>query len=672
MSVGAENALHQALQLHRAGRAAEAEVDYRAILAGEPGNADALHLLAVLCLQTGREREGLALVERAVAKNGRSPAYRNTLGLAQRAVGDDAAAEASFQAALALGPRHAEAHLNLGNLRRDAGNAIAAEAHYLQAIAMAPNYAAAHSNLGNLLSRLKRHDDAIRHLEQAATLAPRDPGILNNLAGALQAEGSNTKAEARFREAIALAPDYAAALSGLGSLLAQGDELGDAEEAVALLERALALDPSIADVRVNFAKACDRLGRYQEALAAWTLLVRERPNESRYRVKLGDVLQSLGRLADARLAYEEVLSHDPDDAAALAALAILERARLGPEHRRRIADLLARPDLELGLRSRLDFALAKLHDAEDNYDAAFFHLHRANDGRRDERATAGERFDEDRTRMRLDRSIEIFTPDLCSRLSSGEPSELPIFIVGMPRSGTTLTEQILASHPHVHGAGELGHMARIVQRFPTRISPSADSSYPDCMRGADATLLHAAATDYLGRVKALAPKARRVTDKQPFNFLYLGLIAVLFPNARIIHCRRNPIDTCLSCYEQDFIGRMSWAWDMTDLGLYYRQYDRLMVHWHKVLRPPVLEVRYEHLVADLPGEARRIVAHCGLDWDDACLRFHETERAVKTFSQTQVRRPIYASSVGKWRRYEKHLGPLIEALGDLAADDIAL
>jgi len=674
MSAEPENALHHALQLHQAGRTTRAEAAYRAILAGEPGNADALHLLAVLCLQANRASEGLTLAQRAVAENGRSPAYRNTLGLAQRAGGDTAAAEASFQAALALEPRHAEAHLNLGNLCRDAGEATAAEAHYRQAIAITPNYAAAHSNLGNLLSRLKRHDEAIRHLEQAATLAPRDPGILNNLAGALRMAGGRMEAVARFREALALQPNYAAALSGLGSLLAQSEEPGDAEEAVALLERALALDPSIVDVRVNLANALGTLGRHHDALATWQILVAGRPDKGRYRIKLGDTLQALGRFEDARAVYDEALRHDPASADALAAIATLDRAHLIPEYRGRMLDLLARPDLALKDRGRLDFALAKVLDAEGDYDAAFAHLRRANDARREERSTAGWALDEERFRSHCLRAAATFTPDLFARMApGGSASDLPIFVVGMPRSGTTLTEQILASHPRVHGAGEMTHIAEIAHRIlPDLLLPRGRLVYPDYLSGTGIAALRQVASGYLDRVRALAPAAERITDKLPNNFLHVGLIAALFPNAQIVHCRRNPLDTCLSCYEQDFSGKMLFSWELGELGRYYQQYDRLMAHWRQVLPRPMIEVRYERLVADLPTEARRLVAQCSLDWDDACLAFHETDRPVLTASLSQVRRPIYASSVGKWRRYKKHLSPLIEALGELAADDIAI
>ncbi len=657
-----EDNLQRAVRLHREGRIAEAEAIYRRVLAQHPDHPDALHLLGALAVQAGRSDEAIALVLRAIARDGEVGAYHNTLGLARRAQGDLAGAAAAFARTLALQPRNSEAHLNLGNLAQDRGDLAGAAEHYRRAIALAPDSAAANSNLGNLLRRQGEADEALRLLERAHQLAPRDPDIANGLALALQAAGRAEAAIERYRAALALAPDHAGALANLGSLLAERDE---PEEAVRRLERALALDPSMAEMRVNLANALDALGRHEAALAEWRRLVAERPDTVCFRLRLAGTLRALGRFDEARAQDLESARGDADCAAALAEIAIADKERLAPRWRERIAALLARRELPADDRAVLHFALAKVHDAEGEFDLAFDHLRRANDLRLGERKAKDRGFDLAALAAQFDRLIAAFDRPLFTGASGlGDPSERPVFIVGMPRSGTSLVEQILASHSKVYGAGELAHMERITRTMPARIAGAGP--YPECVAALTPATARQAARDYLDRILTLAPGVTRVTDKAPFNFLYLGLAAVLFPRARVIHCRRQPVDTCLSCYEQDFKGPMPWSWDLTTLGQFYRQHDRLMRHWQAVLPLPMLEVSYERLVAEFDATVRRIVAFCGLDWEAACLAFHDNPRPVQTFSQTQVRQPIYASSVDRWRRYERHLGPLIEALGDLA------
>jgi len=244
---------------------------------------------------------------------------------------------------------------------------------------------------------------------------------------------------------------------------------------------------------------------------------------------------------------------------------------------------------------------------------------------------------------------------------AGSQSELPVFIVGMPRSGTTLVEQILASHPMVHGAGELDYMRRIMQTLPERLG--VQRPIPECAANIDTALAERIAEEHLQHLREHSASALRITDKTPSNFLRLGLIALLFPKARIIHCQRDPLDTCLSCYFLRFGQGQAFAYDLDDLGRYYRDCARLMEHWRRVLPSPLLEVPYEALVADQEGWSRRLIAFLGLDWDDRCLAFYRSERQVKTASVWQVRQPVYASSIGRWRRYAKHLGPLFAALG---------
>jgi Sulfotransferase family len=263
----------------------------------------------------------------------------------------------------------------------------------------------------------------------------------------------------------------------------------------------------------------------------------------------------------------------------------------------------------------------------------------------------------------FDRIEAVFTPALTrDKKGLGESSSRPIFVIGMPRSGTTLVEQILASHPAVHGAGELSALDTVVQSV--RGPGNTPTAFPEFVTAADGPALRRIGLSYLAELQRIAPDGERVTDKMPSNYYYAGLIHLALPNAKIIHCVRDPVDTCVSCYSKLFSGAQIHTYDLAELGRYYRRYERLMAHWRRVLpKGRILDVRYEDVVADLEGQARRILAYCALPWDDRCLAFHRTERPVRTASATQVRRPIYNTAVGRWRAYADDLGPLLAALG---------
>ena len=300
-------------------------------------------------------------------------------------------------------------------------------------------------------------------------------------------------------------------------------------------------------------------------------------------------------------------------------------------------------------RMRLEFALGKAWMDVGVGGRAFAHL---NSGNRLRRASFS--YDVDADVARMDATAAAVGPELMGRhAGAGDPSDLPIFIVGMPRSGTTLIEQILASHPDVHGGGELTQLGALL----------GGAEYPGLASRLTGERLAQLGRAYSEQIAALAPGRRRVTDKTPANFLHAGLIHLMAPNARIIHCVRDPRDTCLSCYTTLFASGQRFAYDLAELGTYYRGYAALMDHWRARLPPDrFTEVRYEDVVADLEGEARRLVAFCGLEWDDACLDFHTTRRQVRTASANQVRQPLYRRSVGRWERYADHLGPLTAAL----------
>jgi tetratricopeptide (TPR) repeat protein len=391
--------------------------------------------------------------------------------------------------------------------------------------------------------------------------------------------------------------------------------------------------------------------------------VRAAPALARTYARLADQLIQDGRSDEAATQYREALGHDPQCIAALAAVAWHGLFPLTNAELQRMEALLADPALPPGEAARLHFGLAHVHDRAGAYDSAFQHFSEANTLRRRLLQQAGKAFDPAFYETWIDEVIAACDAAYFAQVKGlGRDSEQPAFIVGMPRSGTTLVEQILASHPEVRGAGELLEMGRLMSGLMDGLP--AGQHYPRRER-LNRSVCTALADRYLQRLQAVGGTARRITDKTPNNFQFLGLIAALLPGARVIHCTRDPVDVCFSCFVQDFT---EWTLSLEELAIYHRAYERLMAHWRSVLPLPLVEVAYEDLVSDPEAVSRRLVAFCGLEWDDRCLAFHENPREVRTASVLQVRQPVYQRSVGRWRNYEKHLRPLMDRLGRPTTD----
>jgi tetratricopeptide (TPR) repeat protein len=369
-------------------------------------------------------------------------------------------------------------------------------------------------------------------------------------------------------------------------------------------------------------------------------------------------LTTLGRFDEAVAAFEAALAGQPGSPDAIYQMMLATKSRSTPEMAARIESLL-KVDRPSDQKIMLHFALGKISDDMRDYARAFENYRAGND-----LAAAKAPFDAAAWRAHVERSIADFPAEFFARRKSfGVDSRRPVFIVGMPRSGTTLVEQILAAHPSVAAGDGLEAMPLIATGLPRRLGTAAP--FPQCLGEVSEALSRELAGEYLAALERVDKSAARVTDKLPLNFLNLGLIALLFPNAAVIHCRRDPVDTCLSCYFTRFSSHLNFSFGLESLGAYYRGYRRAMAHWQKVLPIPILDVDYEELIADQEATSRRLVAHCGLAWDDRCLAFHETARPVMTASNWQVRQPLYKSAVARWRNYEAFLGPLRAALGTL-------
>ena len=650
-----------AQRYHQAGAFAQAAAVYRQILQADPANAPVLFHLGAACEALRDLPEAVACYRRvAQLVPDRAEVY-NQLGMTLYKQGNLQEAATAYQQALQLRPDLAEAHLNLGVALQSQGQLSQAMACYQQALSLRPDFAEVHNNLGMVFMEQGEVQEAVACFQRALQLKPDFPQAHGNLGNALRAQGRLQEALACYRRALRLVPDFFDALYSLGVTLR---ELRQDEDADAVFHDVLRLHPALPEAHNNVGNAMRGQGDVEGAAAAYRQALRLRPDYAQAHYNLAHALEEQGRPKEAVQHALEALRLRPDWAPPLFTLA--ELAAHGyyqfPEAEiQRIAALAQAPDTSPSDASVLHFALALLHEKRGAYDEAFASYSQGNALQRRSLQKAGRAFDPREHGEAIDRMIATFTPALLERLKAcGADTELPVFIVGMPRSGTTLVEQILSRHPLVFGAGELHEVPRLVEELPARLH--AKELYPECIERLDPPAARAMTSDYLARLWRRGGRAARVIDKQGLNYFHLGLLAALFPRARVIHCRRDPRDVCLSCYFQQF-REVNFAWDLGDLGRYYRQYERLMDHWRAVLPVRPLEIVYEELVANPEAVSRQLVAYCGLDWDDRCLAFHESPRAVQTMSKLQVRQPIFTTSVGRWRRYEAHLGPLLEALG---------
>jgi tetratricopeptide (TPR) repeat protein len=575
-------------------------------------------------------------------------------GLALHGRGDFAAAAACFERALALSPSLAEAHNHLGRSLNNLRRLDVAERAFREALILRPGYAEAHNNLGHVLRAQGRHDAAAAAFRAAIDSEPGFARAHHNLGTVRNAQARFEDAADCFRRGLAIEPADAAGWTNLGDVL---HVLERHDEAVETYRRAISVDSGYADAHANLGSLLQGQSRLVEAEAAYRDALAQAPAHATALAGLAGIMEVKGKPADALALIEPALAAEPDKEALVIAHARLLR-RLGrhAEAIERLEALLAAGRDTLAQRARVHFVLGDLNDDLGAHDRAFAHFRTANAAKRP-------MFDPATFIHGVESLIEYFTKERLAALPrSGSATERPVFIVGMPRSGTSLVEQILAAHSAVHACGERTDLYALARDLSARLGSRLP--YPDCLRDATAARLAEFAGEYLAASGA-PDTALRMTDKLPANFLNLGLIELLFPQARVIHCRRHPLDTALSCYFQHFASRgQAFADRLEHIGVYMRLYRRIMAHWRAVTGLPMLEVDYEALVAEPEAVTRRMVAFLGLDWQPACLRFHELERLVVTASYAQVREPVYSRSVGRYRAYERYLEPVKSALGE--------
>jgi tetratricopeptide (TPR) repeat protein len=652
--VSFDERLRRAQAALRAGQAATAERMLRALVAERAAEPRCERLLACALLDQDKVAESIALLERLLERV----------------------------------PDFADARVDLARAYRRDGRAALARGEVRKVLEKEPHHHRAWLAYGDALVELGQYDDARVAFERARRTDPQRAVV--EKAGTALAAGERRDSERLFRAILQQDPGHAGALCGLAALALEADRAQDAErllrhalkqsaylplayrglapalialgrltEADAVTRHLTKIEPKSPQTWLTVAGVATRLMRGEQALEAYQRAAELKPEEVGLRMSVGHVQKTLGRRADSEASYKEALRMDPGRGEAWWSLADLKNYVFSDEEVAAMQALLPGGARTGGGEAQVHFALGRAFEQRGRYAQAFAHYARGNALRQSEAPFDIEGFERRSARIRAFFDTAFFA----SRKGSGDPARAPIFIVGLPRSGSTLIEQILASHPQVEGTMELTHILSIVNQLDDL--SAARAAYPESLGRLDAQQLRALGSRYLEETAPLLRGGRaHFTDKLPNNFSHVGLIQAILPNATVIDARRHPMDACFSTFRQHWAEGQTFSYDLEVLGRYYRCYLALMDHWDAVLPGKVLHLQYEELVREPQATIRRLLEHCALPFEPACLRFHETQRAVRTASAEQVRQPLYTSGVGYWRHFARELEPLRRALGN--------
>jgi tetratricopeptide (TPR) repeat protein len=637
----------------RAGRAATAERWLRALEAQFPGEVNCQWLLGVALLEQEKIPESIATLERVLTRVPGFAHARVDLARAYRRAGRAAQAREEVRRVLEKVPHHHRAWLAYGDALVDLGHYEDARVAFERAKLTDPERQHVEEATAALVADdRKKSEDIFRQILQrdASHVA-----ALVGLAALSLAADLPRDAERLLRHALKQSAHVPLAWRGMGPAL---QALGRLSEADAAARYLMKIEPGNPQSWVTVASVATRLMRQEEALEAYEHAARLRPDEVRLRMSIGHVQKTLGRRADSEASYRAALQMDRGIAEAYWSLADLKNYFFSDTEVAAMQGLLASDKRERRNEAQLHFALGRAFEQRQQYPQAFAHYAQGNALRRLDEPFDIENFERRSARIRAFFDTKFFA----ERSGSGDPNPAPIFIVGLPRSGSTLVEQILASHSRVEGTMELPNIINIAHQFDDMVR--SRDGYPETLAAVPLGQLTALGSRYIEETAPLRCGRERFTDKLPNNFSHVGLIHALLPRATIIDARRHPLDSCFSTFRQHFAEGQTFSYSLSDLGRYYRCYLSLMDHWDAVLPGKVLLLQYEELVRNPEANIRRLLEHCGLTFEPACLSFHETRRSVRTASAEQVRQPLYTSGVGHWRHFERELEPLREALGD--------
>ncbi len=615
----APSLFQRGLALHKQNNLPGAMALYRQSLADEGASHKTLYHLGLALFTSNKLPEALDYFGKAAAADGGQAHIFHYQGLTHFRLGHLDQAVVSFRRALAVAPKSPATLNNLAFVFQTKEDYGQAERLYREALAANPVYAEAHNNLGNTLFKLERPDEAI----------------------------------ACFRRALGIEPNYFEAHTNWGNVLAAG---GSYDEAISHYRQALRINPKDAESLASIARVLNKQGLVEEALTYWRKSLVLAPSDVATLNHAGVALRELGRTDEAMKYFEKALSLAPNRGLSYLNIATTRQFDTQSAYFKGAQDLLDNPSVPDLDRCSAEFAVARAFAKDELFAESFASFARANQIKK-----RSIQYDETGALSGFSELREAFTPDLFEKFSGhGHSSDRPIFILGMPRSGTTLLEQIVSSHPEVFGAGELATMGNVAGQIAERVK----QRFPEAMHHLPPGDLRSFAEAYLGQAHSRAPKeARRVTDKMPSNFMMVGLIATLYPNAKIILTQRDPRDVAMSCFSILFATGQDHTYNLAELGRYLVRYYDLVDYWKRVIPAhQLLEVSYERLVGDLEANVRRVIDHCGLDWHPDCLDFQNNKRSVRTASVTQVRQALFTSSIGRWRPYAPYITELLDIL----------
>ena len=569
--------------------------------------------------------------------------------------GNFSAAERAYKKALKINPDFVEAYNNLANAYLDSGRFNKAFIEYQKALKLLPDNPMLLNNIGNALLLQHKFEAALPWFNRAISQDAGYAGAHANSGDALWGMGRTVEAVAAYQRALQLNPELADTHYNLGGLLT---ELGQLDDAAKCFNQALKINPADKNAYQGLGRVKNEQGNLDEAVSAYQKAIAIDPDNEEFFEELGKTFSDHAEIEKAVSAYRKAIEINPRNAVAYRALAKHKKFIDYDDDMKAMESLCSQESLPRESSIDLAFALGKAYEDLGNYDKSMELVIKAASLKR-----SSFDYSISESKEQFDKIRAIFTRDFFSRhTGTGSPSQTPIFILGMPRSGTSLVEQILASHADVFGAGEINDLRMIYESITGPDDKESLRKFPDVLSGLDDQVFTDLGNQYLARIRKYSSDAKFITNKMPHNFLHIGFIRLILPNARIIHCTRDPMDNCLSIYKTHLVKGHRYSYDLSELGQYYRMYLELMDYWQDTLPGFIYDQNYEELVKSPKQEVKNLLRHCGLPWDDDCLNFHQTRRRIGTASSAQVNRPIYHSSVNLWERYEKHLQPLKTAI----------
>ncbi len=648
--------LQRGIALHQQGELDSAAKIYDQVLQASPEHPNALHLRALIQHHRGDSDSALEMIHRALRNAPYSGLMHYDLGIIYRTKNEYERAIQSFQTALQLDPHRESTFEMLGKTLLDSCRFEEAAHFFSNLLKQRPD----DPNLYGQLAIAQKQSDQLEQAETTIkTLLEKHPDHYQgyNQLGAILWEQKKLKQAAdAFEKAVELNPDCASACSNLGAVL---HELKQLKKARTVLLQAVELEPAFAGAHFNLANVLRDQQEYEEAVVHYQQAIKFAPERVDFRINYVTTLNNLGRFEESAKQCREIIKLDPQYTPAYYALFTFNSDSVTEQEVDKLDELLANSDLSENEKREAYFSLGKFYDKREQYDKAFSCFETAN--RLDERYG---KYDHRKLTELVDSMIDTFQKHYqeLSRLE-GSSSRKPIFILGMPRSGSTLVDQIVTSHSRVNGAGEFAGIRTILNHFFQQARDSS-AGYPQSLVELTSQKLQHISREYLRLLVEDAGDAEFITDKMPNNAFHIGLIHLMFPNATIIYTGRNPLDICLSCFFQNFVAYHDFSFDLRSTGQFYREHARLVSFWRELLPGRIKTVQYEKLVENQEKETHRLIEEiCGLAWEEQCLQFHQNKRAVNTASLWQVRQPMYRKSVSKWKKYAKHLEPLTGELG---------